>query len=65
MIRDAALGVDVVNPNEPIGLDEFSFLASLMTAACRASLPLPPGILAGRDGAPRPAPATAGGGAPL
>jgi hypothetical protein len=45
-IRDPSLGVDVVNPDAPIGLDESSFLVSLMTAVCRASLPLAPGILA-------------------
>jgi hypothetical protein len=46
MIRDPSLGVDVVNPDAPIGLDESTFLASLMTAVCRASLTLAPGILA-------------------
>jgi putative DNA primase/helicase len=45
-IMDTSLGVDVVNPDAPIGLDESSFLVSLMTAVCRASLPLAPGILA-------------------
>jgi hypothetical protein len=45
-IRDNALGVDIVDPSKPIGLDESSFLVSLMTAVCRASLILAPGILA-------------------
>jgi hypothetical protein len=45
-IRDDALGVDVVNPTADIGLDESSFLASLMTTVCRPSLILAPGILA-------------------
>jgi hypothetical protein len=45
-IRDNALGVEVVNPTANIGLDESSFLVSLMTAVCRASLTLAPGILA-------------------
>jgi hypothetical protein len=39
-ITDTSLGVDVVNPDAPIGLDESSFLVSLMTAVCRASLTL-------------------------
>ena len=46
MIRDPSLRVDVVNPEAPIGLDESSFMVSLMTAVCRASLTLAPGILA-------------------
>jgi hypothetical protein len=45
-IRDHALGVDVVDPTANIGLDESTFLVSLMTAVCRASLTLAPGILA-------------------
>jgi hypothetical protein len=45
-IRDNTLGVDVVNPSANIGLDESSFLVSLMTAVCRASLTLAPGIIA-------------------
>jgi hypothetical protein len=44
--RDQDLGVDVVDPSKPIGLDESCFLVSLMTAVCRASLVLAPGILA-------------------
>ena len=45
-IRDNTLGVDVINPSANIGLDESTFLVSLMTAVCRASLSLAPGILA-------------------
>jgi hypothetical protein len=45
-IMDTSLGVDIVNPDAPIGLDESSFLVALMTAVCRASLILAPGILA-------------------
>jgi hypothetical protein len=45
-MRDAALSVDVVDPRQPIGLDESCFLVALMTALCRASLLLAPGILA-------------------
>jgi hypothetical protein len=45
-IRDDTPGVNVINPNANIGLDESSFLVSLMTGVCRASLPLAPGILA-------------------
>lgn len=41
---DPLLGVNVVT-GAP-GLDESSFLAALMTAVCRASLPLAPGVLA-------------------
>jgi hypothetical protein len=46
MHRDDQIGVDVVDRNEKIGLDESSFLAGLMTSACRASLELAPGYLA-------------------
>ena len=44
-MHDRALGVDVVNPNEPVGLDESAFLAAMQTAACRPSLPTAPGFL--------------------
>jgi hypothetical protein len=46
MVHDQDLGVDIVDPKAPIGLDESSFLVSLMTSVCRASLILAPGILA-------------------
>ena len=49
-MHDRALGVDVVNPNEPVGLDESAFLAAMQTAACRPSLPTAPGFLC--DGPP-------------
>jgi hypothetical protein len=45
-VKDAILGVDVVDPLASAGLDESSLLVSLMTAVCRASLILAPGILA-------------------
>jgi hypothetical protein len=45
-IRNNELGVDIVDPSKPIGLDESTFLVSLMTAVCRSSLTLAPGILA-------------------
>jgi hypothetical protein len=45
-VGDAELGVDVVNPEEDIGFDESTYLAGLMTAVCRASLELAPGIIA-------------------
>jgi hypothetical protein len=45
-VRDEDLKVDVVDPSKPIGLDESTFLVSLLTAVCRASLHLAPGLLA-------------------
>jgi hypothetical protein len=45
-IADKALGVDVINLDAAIGLDESCFLVGLMTAVCRASLTLAPGVLA-------------------
>jgi hypothetical protein len=42
---DSALGVDVVDPKAPPGMDESGFLAGLMTAVCRQSLWLAPGFL--------------------
>jgi putative DNA primase/helicase len=42
---DQTLGVEVVNLDHPPGLDESTFLASLMTASCRPSLRLSPGLL--------------------
>jgi hypothetical protein len=42
---DSALGVDVVDPKSPIGMDESGFLAGLLTAVCRQSLWLAPGFL--------------------
>jgi hypothetical protein len=45
MITDATTGVAVVDTRSPPGADETSFLAGLLTAACRASLYLAPGFL--------------------
>jgi hypothetical protein len=42
---DAALGVEVVDITEPPGQDESAFLVALLTAVCRPSLWLAPGIL--------------------
>jgi hypothetical protein len=42
---DAALGVDVVDLEKPIGLDESGFLNGLLTSVCRQSLHLAPGLL--------------------
>lgn len=44
-VRDDDLGVDVVNLEEPAGLDESSFVVMLLTAVCRQSLELAPGCL--------------------
>ena len=43
--RDATLGVDVVDQSKSIGLDESAFLTGLLTAVCRPSLHLAPGLL--------------------
>jgi hypothetical protein len=42
---DVDLGVDIVDHDKPIGIDEASFVAALMTAVCRPSLWLAPGLL--------------------
>jgi hypothetical protein len=42
---DSALGVDVVDPKAPPGMDESGFLNGLLTAVCRQSLWLAPGFL--------------------
>jgi hypothetical protein len=42
---DQKLRVEVINLNEPIGLDESAFLTGLLTAVCRPSLWLAPGLL--------------------
>jgi putative DNA primase/helicase len=42
---DAELGVQVVDITEPPGRDESAFLVALLTAVCRASLWLAPGLL--------------------
>jgi hypothetical protein len=44
-VEDAACGVVVVDTSMPPGKDESAFLAALLTAVCRPSLPLAPGVL--------------------
>jgi hypothetical protein len=44
-ILDSTSGVAVVDTNKPPGRDESSFLVALLTAVCRPSLHLAPGIL--------------------
>ena len=45
MIDDVAAGVPVVDVNKSPGRDESSFLVALLTAVCRPSLHLAPGVL--------------------
>jgi hypothetical protein len=44
-IRDDASGLDLVDTGKPPGKDESGFLAALLTAVCRPSLHLAPGVL--------------------
>jgi hypothetical protein len=44
-LHDRDLGVEVVDLDKPVGLDESSFLVALLTAVCRQSLDLAPGFL--------------------
>ena len=44
-VEDMAAGVAVVDLTKPPSRDEFAFLAALLTAVCRPSLPLAPGVL--------------------
>lgn len=44
-VRDAASGLDLVNTRKPPGKDESGFLVALLTAVCRPSLHLAPGVL--------------------
>jgi putative DNA primase/helicase len=44
-VDDHDLGVEVVDLTKPVGLDEASFLAAIMTAVCRQSLDLAPAFL--------------------
>ena len=44
-INDAASGVAVVDLNKPPGRDESAFLVALLTAVCRPSLHLAPGVM--------------------
>jgi hypothetical protein len=43
--RDTKLNLDLVDIDRPPGLDESAFLAGLMTAVCRPSLYLAPGLM--------------------
>ncbi|MBV9978458.1 MAG: hypothetical protein JO365_00390 [Bradyrhizobium sp.] len=47
----------IVDPAQPPGVDESAFLTGLLTAVCRPSLPLAPGLLSVRRSSPGPAPA--------
>ena len=42
---DADTGVEIINLDHPPGVDESGFLAALLTAVCRPSLHLAPGVL--------------------
>ncbi len=42
---DASLNVEVVDVGKPPGLDESTFLSALLTAVCRSSLQLAPGVV--------------------
>ena len=44
-VTDPAYPVPVVDVSKPPGVDESAFLAGLMTAVCRPSLPLAPGLV--------------------
>jgi putative DNA primase/helicase len=44
-LMDPDLGVDVIRLDQKPGMDESTFLVGLMTAVCRAGLPLAPGLL--------------------
>jgi hypothetical protein len=45
IVVDAASGLDLVDTSKPPGKDESGFLAALLTAVCRPSLHLAPGVL--------------------
>jgi hypothetical protein len=45
MVFDSASGTELVDIRKPAGRDESGFLAALMTAICRPSLHLAPGVL--------------------
>jgi hypothetical protein len=49
MIDDVAAGVPVVDVSRPPGRDESSFLVALLTAVCRPSLYLAPGVRLAQD----------------
>lgn len=44
-VHDVASGLDLVDTSKPPGKDESGFLAALLTAVCRPSLHLAPGVL--------------------
>ena len=44
-VNDPELGVDVIDQNSPMGHDESAFINGLLTAICRQSLWLAPGLL--------------------
>ena len=44
-LTDPDLGIEITDLCKPVGLDESSFLAALLTAVCRQSLELAPGFL--------------------
>ena len=44
-VDDAVAGVPVVDTSKPPGRDESAFLVALLTAVCRPSLHLAPGVL--------------------
>ena len=44
-VRDATSGLDLVDTGKPPGKDESGFLVALLTAVCRPSLHLAPGVL--------------------
>jgi hypothetical protein len=43
--KDARLDLEVLDVDQPPGLDESTFLVALLTAVCRPNLPLAPGFL--------------------
>lgn len=45
LVADRETGLDVVDPTLPPGRDESAFLSALMTAVCRPSLHLAPGVV--------------------
>jgi hypothetical protein len=47
---DPGLGVEIVKPGSSANLDESSHLAAILTAVCRQSLPLAPGLLCNAPG---------------
>jgi hypothetical protein len=56
-IHDPAVGIPVVDISKPPGRDESTFLVALLTAVCRPSLHLAPGVRCGRRPSLVPGPA--------